>query len=170
MAVIAVLVSSLDGRLTKGTDSNVTWSSMEDKDHFKKIKANAKAIIYGSTTYEVGKNGLHSDQRVIVHTRTPEKYFTDNPKITFTKAKPQEVVKMLQDEGFQDIFVLGGGKIYSMYLEDNVLNEIWITIEPKLFGNGVNFYETPSVQERNLELKELTKLNNNTILLKYKFS
>lgn len=167
MAVIAVLVISIDGKLTKGDDPNVDWTSQEDKNHFKKIKAQAKCIVYGSTTYEIGKSNLSPDQRILVHTRTPQNYNSDNQKVTFTDKSPADAVAMLKGEGYEDIYVLGGGKIYSMYIVEKAADQVWMTLEPKMFGKGVNFFETENVVEVDFKLIDVSNLNDNTLLLKY---
>lgn len=168
MKLIAVVVISIDGRITKGNNGKVfLWSSKEDQRHFRKIKKNAKAIIYGRVSYENDKQAVSDDTRLIVHTRTPSE-FTSSEQVTFTSKSPKEVLSILEGENHDEIFLFGGGKIYSMYLEARVVDELWLTLEPKIHGKGTNFIATQKPLDVRFELQSVTNLNKSTLLIKYK--
>jgi len=70
--------------------------------------------------------------------------------------------------GITKILLGGGTKINSEFLKAGLVDEIHLTIEPKIFGAGQKFVDHYNL-DINLELIECTKMNEKgTLLLKYK--
>lgn len=167
------MVTSLDGRSTKGSDEdNHTWTSPEDQKHFMDIIENAKLMIMGSKTYEPAKaNMKHKEGRLrIIITRTPEKYASETipNKLEFTNENPTDLIKRLEDKGFQTGYLVGGAHTNTEFFKQNLVSELWQTLEPKILGEG-NGIIGDEVTEISLELIESKKLNEKgTLLLKYK--
>ncbi len=65
-----------------------------------------------------------------------------------------------------EIAICGGSSIYSMFLEAGAVTDVYLTIEPLIFGRGVKLFEAPSKAE--LKLQSVNKLNDSTVLLHYK--
>lgn len=136
-----VMVSTLNGKITKGDNPNVgSWASSEDQKFFTDFKKNFKVSIMGSGTYEAAINDIDlSVERLrIVVTRDPKKYEgkTVPGKIEFTPKSPKEIVKELNGRGFDDILLLGGGEINRLFLEEDLVTDFYLTLEPKFFGKG----------------------------------
>lgn len=172
MKLILVMVTSLDGRSTRGSETNNhTWTSPEDQKHFVETIEKAKLIIMGSGTYEPAKENMeHHERRLrIIVTRTPEKY--DNEKIDgqleFTNEAPSELIKRLENQGHTEGYLVGGAKTNTEFFKHNLVTELWQTLEPKIlgFGNGIIGNEEVNVS---LKLLSSEKLNDKgTLLLKY---
>ncbi|MFA6304140.1 MAG: dihydrofolate reductase [Patescibacteria group bacterium] len=78
MKIIMVMVSSVNGRITKGNNPDVySWSSKEDKNFFLPLVKKHNLIIMGSKTYEAVRQNLDLDQKKlrVVLTKNPKKYF-----------------------------------------------------------------------------------------------
>ena len=74
MKLILVMVTSLDGRSTRGSETdNHTWTSPEDQKHFMNLLENAKLIIMGRKTYEPARDNMQHKEGIlrIIITRTP---------------------------------------------------------------------------------------------------
>ena len=80
-------------------------------------------------------------------------------------ASPHEVIADLQHRNKQRCAVLGGGEIYALFLASRLLDELWITVEPQIFGAGKPF--VPFQVSVQLSLKECLHLSEDTLLLKY---
>jgi dihydrofolate reductase len=168
------MVTSLDGRSTqkgKGTDIHY-WTSDEDKKHFKKVLENATLIIMGSSTYDAAKNSMthESGKLRIIMTRNPEEYESEKieRKLEFTNENPKDLVKRLEDLGHAEGYLVGGAHTNTEFFKQNLVTELWQTLEPKILGigNGIVGGELVDV---NLELISQEKLNaKGTLLLKYK--
>src|SRR3989344_2196841 len=159
MKVIALIVQSINGRITKGSDEKVyQWTSGEDKEHLKKM------------TYKAFKKYIQLSPNTLrmVMTSQPEKYKDDIVigQLEFVNKSPKELVEKYEKKGYKELLLLGGSKIYSSFLEAGLLNELLITIEPVLFGTGTPFIE--SHKHVSLKLVSIEKLNDKgTLLLKY---
>lgn len=177
MKVILIDVSSLDGKLTKWTESNIyKWASIEDFTHFKKTVSQNNLLVMGSGTFENVRNieeaGLKPEKERlrIILTKNPEKYkqFEVAGQMEFSSESPKELITRLEKQGYKQMLLVSGGKVATSFFEEKLIDELWLTIEPKIFGVG-----EPIVQEKefdiNLQLLSYEKLNEQgTLVLKYK--
>ena len=171
MKVILAMVQSLDGKTTKWHDPHLhTWTSQEDQQYFAKLIEHHKLIIMGRKTYEVAKPMIKPqlDKFRIVLTNHPEQF--DNEKVgqlQFTKEGPTELVRRLEKKGYKEGLLVGGAHTNTEFLEEHLVDEVWLTIEPKIFGSGNELIQ--GSVDVNLELLSIEKLNERgTLLLKYK--
>lgn len=172
MKITLVMVTSLDGRSThSGEEGTHAWNSAEDKKHFQNVIDSGKLLIMGSTTYEQAKAMMvHSNGKLrIVITRDPSKY--DNEKIPgkleFSNENPSDLLKRLESQGFPEGFLLGGAHTNTEFFKQNLVNEIWETVEPRILGKGNGILGEEKV-DINLKLLSVDRLNDQgTLLLKY---
>ena len=172
MIVTMVMVSSLNGKITKGENPEVSsWASPEDQQHFLSLLKKYPLRVMGRKSYEAMKHRLilKKDVRRIVITRHPEQY--DNEavpgQLEFTRESPEELAVRLSCEGHASMLLLGGGALNTEFFKKRLVNELYLTIEPKLFGEGAPFVleDCPNIQ---LKLQSVKRLNNQgTLLLFY---
>ena len=166
------MVTSLDGRSTRGGEEGThDWNSEEDKKHFQSVIDNGQLLIMGSTTYSQAKNMMvHAEGKLrIVITRDPSKFESEKikGKLEFSNENPTALLKRLESLGFTEGFLLGGANTNTEFLKQNLVNEFWQTLEPRIFGigNGILGEEKINVK---LKLLSSEKLNDQgTLLLKY---
>ncbi|MEK7597184.1 MAG: dihydrofolate reductase [Patescibacteria group bacterium] len=175
MKVTMVMLSSIDGKTTQGNNKNVyVWSSKEDQEHFFSLIKKHNLIIMGRATYEASKSviKLEKDKLRIVLTHSPKKYFNQFVKdqLEFTNESPKELLKRLSLLGYKQILLVGGSTINGLFLKQNLVDEFYLTIEPKIFGSGKNIVEG-QLLDKCLQLISIKKLNKaGTLLLKYKIN
>ncbi|MDP3988413.1 MAG: RibD family protein [Candidatus Levybacteria bacterium] len=82
--------------------------------------------------------------------------------------------KYLYDKGYKNVLVEGGPKVLSAFLSNGLLDEIFLTIAPKIFGSKKNSTLTmiedflfPSDKVKNLELLSVKKVEDE-VYLRYK--
>lgn len=173
MKVILIAVSSLNGKITRGDDPDIySWTSKEDSIFFFSQIAKNNLIVMGSKTYEQAKNIIeHKKNKLrVVLARDPTKYLTQTIKgiLEFTNESPLSLVKRLEDKGYKKMLVVGGGTINNLFLKSKLVNEIYLTIEPKIFGIGKNLISEENF-DISLKLFSIKKLNNKgTLSFKYK--
>ena len=63
--------------------------------------------------------------------------------------------------------VCGGGELNSSFMKENLVDEMYIDIEPLVFGKGIKVF-ADAVFEKKLELIETKKFSPNEIQLHYK--
>lgn len=166
--VILVAAISLDGRIAQiPGQSTVGWTSKEDKIWFAKISKKIGILIMGRRTFATIKKSL-KDRRIIVLTRHPQDYaaLSKVGVLEFTASDPEEILKQLANENVKSVLLAGGSQIYSRFLQKRLVDEIWLTVEPKIFGQGVPFLES-KLPTTNLRLLSWKKLNPGTPLLHY---
>ncbi|KKR76897.1 MAG: Dihydrofolate reductase [Candidatus Levybacteria bacterium GW2011_GWA2_40_8] len=177
MKVILINVSSLDGRFTKWKGKNIyEWSSSEDFAFFQKTKLENNLIVMGSTTFDhvrkIGKAGLKPEKERlrIIMTKNPSKYkeFEIPDQMEFKNLSPKQLIKHLEKRGFKQMLLVSGGKVANSFFKDGLVNEVWLTLEPRIFGSGKSLAEGSDLDVK-LKLESSEKLNpQGTLLLKYK--
>lgn len=173
MKVIMIAVTSANGKLTRNSDPNIyKWTSKEDQDFFFSKITKSKLIVMSSGTYEAARRLIkHKKGRLrIVLTRSPNKYSGEQipGQLEFSSEKPEGLARRLSEEGYKQMLLVGGGEINSIFLREGLVDEIYLTIEPVVFGQGKNLF-AESEFESKLKLQSVKKLNKKgTLLLKYR--
>ena len=171
MKIILAMVESVDGKTTHGDDSRVfRWTSKEDQEHFKRLVNQAKLIVMGSKTYEAAKKMLqHQPGKLrVVFTHNPEKYADQAipGQLEFTNETPQVLVDRLTQQGYDELLLASGAQVNGLFFDAGLVDEIFLTIEPKLLGIG----NPMAIQKNiiNLTLLNVEKLNERgTLFLHY---
>lgn len=171
MKTILIFVSSLDGKITKWGDPKIrSWSSKGDQDYFDAIWSDTRVIIMGSGTYNPDPVKPGSKHLFIVMTRQTEKYNSDEipGQLEFTNESPVDLVTRFENEGEDKILIVGGPQIATSFLRDELIDELWLTLEPKIFGTGAGFVKEENL-DINLNLLSSEKINDQgTLITKYK--
>lgn len=172
MRLILIAAQSLDGYITRHDTPGSEFASPEDRTFFREALRGFDCCVMGGETYRTARDLIRSalmPQRLrVVLTQTPEKFADDAvPRsLEFSNAAPARLAADLADRGLQNCAILGGSQIHSLFLEAGLVDEIWLTIEPLLFGGG-----TPLLARRTstrLKLLARENLSADTLLLKYR--
>lgn len=172
MKVTLMAAISLDGFITKHEQPGSAFTSAEDKQFFHEAVLDFDCLIFGAGNYRQSSrwiaSHLRKEQLKVVLTREPDRYQAEQEPGTleFTSASPAELVQSLAARGFRNACLLGGGQIYGLFLREHQVDELWLTLEPLLFGAGVKLAE--SQLDFQGTLLSLEKLNPSTLLLKYR--
>jgi len=170
MKTILIFVTTLDGKVTKWGDPHVfRWSSPEDQAYFKKTWKESPLVIMGSGTFVFDPVKPVPGQLLVIMTRTPEKYakYLVPGQLEFSSDTPSQLVERFSKLGYERMLVVGGAHVATSFLKEQMIDEVWLTLEPKIFGTGGNF-----VIEQNLdiELQQISweKVNDGgTMIAKY---
>ena len=170
MKKILVFVTSLDGKITHWDEDKVKgWSSKEDQEYFKKIWDESEITVLGSGTYNATTIEPTATQHLVVMTRTPSKYAADeiDNRLEFTDQSPAQIVAHYESKGLEEMLVAGGAHVATAFLKAGLIDEVWLTVEPKIFGAGSNFVADVPL-EVDLELISFEKVNERgTLITKY---
>src|ERR1700759_5060214 len=137
MKTILIFVSSLDGKITKWGQPNVRlWSSHQDQDYYKKVWNESKLIVMGSATFNADTFNPSPDHQIIIMTSDPNKYKNAavRGQIEFTNETPVELCSRFTKNGYPQMLVVGGPHVATSFLKEQLIDELWLTIEPKIFG------------------------------------
>ena len=170
MKITLVFVTTLDGKVTKWGDPHVfQWSSKEDQAYFKKNWNDAKLIVMGRGTFDFDPVKPDLDRLLVIMAQDPSKYgkYQVPGQLEFTDESPKQLYDRFEAEGHQELLLVGGPHIATSFLKENLVDELWLTLEPKIFGSGGNFV-VDSKLDIKLKLQSQEKVNDQgTLILKY---
>ena len=171
MQVFLIAAMTLDGYIARSaTERSFDWTTPEDKVFYiSKIKE-AMHMVLGSTTLKTFSK-FPRGMTCYIYTRHPKQFSREglSQAAVFepTNEPPQALVQRLKAAGVEKLAICGGATIYSQFLAAGVVNKIYLTIEPILFGQGVRLFSN-EVMEQRLQLVKSEKLNDTgTVLVEY---
>lgn len=160
--IIAAL--SADGYIAR--DSSVpstVWTSLDDKKRFVAITKRAGVVIMGQNTWKTFGGRALKDRLNIVY--SPER-LPDMPEgVETTTKSPSELLAELEGRGFKEVAICGGSMIYTMFMKSGLVNKLYLTIEPVIFGDGIRLFRESL--DHKLRLENCTQTENGTLLLEY---
>ncbi|MSU55873.1 MAG: dihydrofolate reductase [Candidatus Taylorbacteria bacterium] len=163
---------SLDGRITAGKREGSEWTSKEDKKFFQSELDKADAVIMGRKTFEAIPRPLKPRNRIVFTHRDfviPSKDGIQSP-VAF-KGSVKKLIGLLKRNAWTRIAVVGGTSIYGWFLEKKLIDELYITVEPVIFGSGKLLTANTLSRTTDFTLQSMQKLNKTgTVLLHYKNS
>ncbi|MCH6255327.1 dihydrofolate reductase family protein [Puniceicoccaceae bacterium K14] len=148
-----------------------SFCSKEDFQFFVHALKEFDCMIMGRLTYNLNKSAIQKGiqlkrlRKIVTHDPDKWTHETVTNCIEFSNATPQDLINELENRGFERCALLGGTQIYSEYLSANLIDELWLTLEPRLFGSGKPL-ATGEI-DLSFKLKSLEKLSEDTALLKY---
>jgi len=166
MRVILLMAITLDGKIAKHTTHAATWTSKADKKIFVQETKQAGAIIMGQTTYDTIGRPLPGRLNIVMNLK-PDKTKNIAGELEFTNTPPKELLAELEERGFKSVIIGGGATINGLFLKAGLIDEIWLTIEPKVFGQGMSLFSGADV-DLNLEFIEIKKLDEDVMHVRYK--
>ncbi len=175
MKIILAAASSIDGKLARGDDPDVrTWTSAEDAAHFAQLKGKHNLLVMGRGTYEAmrPKLKLSPATRRVVLTHRPEVFAAEavDGQLEFSNESVAKLVQRLENQGYSAMLLVGGGQVHAEFFAAGLIDEIYLTIEPLVFGTGTDFAAGVLLNTK-LSLLSIDKLNpRGTLLLHYRIT
>lgn len=163
MKIILMMAMTADGKIAKNSDHFPDWTSKEDKKMFMKVTKEVGVVIMGDKTFFTFPKPLPDRLNVVF---TLEKNPPETKNVRWVTGDLEKVLEELKKEGYKSAILGGGTYMNSQFLEKKLIDEIWLTIEPKIFGDGLGVFGGDF--DADLELISVEKINENSILLKYK--
>lgn len=171
--LIIFIATSLDGYIAKPND-DLDFLKIVDKpgeDYgYTAFTATVDTIILGRKTYDwVTQHGGSShydkgDKKVFVITRSEK---PESGNTTFYTGDFIEMVMQLKREEGKNIYCDGGAEIIHQLLENDLIDELIISVIPVLVGNGTRLYKDNRPEQR-LELINAKTFDTGLIQLHYK--
>lgn len=170
--LIIYAAASLNGKIAR-SDGDVSWLNEipipEGSDHgFSEFYDSVDATIQGFNTYKQvvgwdiefpykGKNNY-------VFTRNRSHQNTEF--VTMVSSNHIEFVKNIKQQPGKNIWLIGGGQINTMLLNENLVDEIRIFIMPVVLNGGIDLFEKIP-HETKLKLTESKNFSNGVVEMRY---
>jgi len=164
MKVILLMALTLDGKIGRANDHLVDWTSPADKQLFRSQTKKSGVLIMGNKTYQTIGRPLPGRLNVVM-TGNPENY-KNQEDLIFTKKTPSEILLELSQKNYQEVVLGGGAVINTLWAKEGLIDEIMLTINPVIFGTGLNLFSEEL--DFKLELKDFKKIDEETLLVHYK--
>jgi len=163
---VGFVVASIDGRISLMKKTPPDWTSREDWHFFQEMLAKADAVVVGRHSYAAVADRLRKRNTYVLSRRLKGRYRRGT--VTFVNPNCVNMQELLQQ--YQMVAVVGGGSVYQLMLDNGILDEIYITIEPLIFGRGTQMF-VGGTKTAYLQLLSVKKLNaSGTLLLHYKIN
>ena len=172
MEVIGIVAISLDGCITRHDREGVSFTSAADKRYYRQVLRTFDCSILGSKTFEEAKADIlqarTADRLRVVWTRHPDRYaqYAQEGALEFVAGDLADIVRELRASGRRRCAILGGTRVYTRCVQEGLLQELWVTLEPLGFGSGKRLFEG-EVNFR-FRLESVDHLSDDTLLLKYR--
>lgn len=164
MRVILYMAISLNGMIAK-SDDDTSWISKEEWDSYSLAVRTAGNLIVGHRTYNIltkqPEFAEFKDVKLVVVAQENFQTLAPNHLVAHS---PKEALKLLSNS--EQVVVAGGGALNASFLEENLIDEIFIDIEPIILGQGIPLFRDKNF-ERNLKLVGQKKISDNEMQLHY---
>ena len=163
MKIILIAAISADGKIAQSANqSSLDWTSKEDTAFFVAKTKEAGVVVMGRRTFETFGKPLKGRRLIVLGAVDPGFSLGG---VEFVDTSVQDLVARLNQEGVTQLVVGGGSSVYSQFLQAGLVTDVYLTIEPILFGSGIPLAQ--GFDRIQMSLIEVTKLNEQTVLLYY---
>lgn len=182
MHIFLIAAISVDGQIGQASDQvSTAWTSKEDKKFFTQRTKEAGFLVLGSQTFRTF-GCLLPGRKMIVMTRNVEVFresvefevvevddettMLEREDVLYaTSMSPDALVPLLERLGVAELAVCGGSSVYAQFMEADLIETLYLTIEPVVFGKGVPLFGVPLSVE--LILENVEQLSAQTLLCTY---
>lgn len=168
MKVFLLAAVTVDGFIGRDADDrSFDWTSAEDKQFYVDSIKRAGVVIMGRKTFETFTR-YPKGLKYFLYTTQPETFINPKPDVITaeaTKEDPRSLIKRLEQEGYSEVAICGGSSIYTLFMKAGLIDRLYLTIEPIVFGQGVGLFNAEI--DAKLQLVELRRLTEQTLLLEY---
>lgn len=158
-----MMAVTADGKIAKSSDHFPDWTSKEDKKMFAAVTKERGVVIMGDKTFFTFPKPL-SDRLNVVFTFLEKPPQMEN--VMWVKGEPKKILEKLEKMGYKSAVLGGGAYLNAQFLKKKLIDEIWLTIEPKIFGDGLGVFSGDF--DMNLKLLNFERINKDSVVLKYK--
>ncbi len=164
MKVILYMAISLNGMIAEQND-DTSWISPEEWNSYSLTVRKAGNLIVGHRTYNILTKQPEfaelKDVKCIVVSQKDFEVINPNHLVAHS---PKEALELLKD--FEKAILAGGGMLNASFLAENLVDEIYLDIEPIALGNGIPLFRGQDFS-RKLKFLGQKTITDNEIQLHY---
>lgn len=165
--IVLYIADSLDGFIARENGS-VDWLFTDADYGYSEFYNSIDTVLMGMKTYksifELGGGYLYKDKKGFVFTRNRETKKEDY--VEFIHEKIAEFTRELKNLPGKDIWLVGGGEIIKIFADESLIDQIIISIHPKILGSGIPLFPAP-LKETDLKLIGSESFDSGLVQLNY---
>ena len=157
---------TVNGMIARVDNSDFS-SELARSDFLKTIKKYRVNVI-GRNTFNVASKSDYfpvGDLNIIV-TKHKIKLQKTWENVIVTNKNPKDIIKIIESKGYGKAMV-AGGKLATSFLKEGFVNELYLNVEPIVFGGGIPIFADENF-EKKLELLKVKRFSKDEIRLHYK--
>jgi dihydrofolate reductase len=162
------VATSLDGYIA-GPRGEIDWIVSDPAIDFTAIYAQFDTVLLGRHTYALtqqpGAPAWPRDWRVFVFSRTLKP--ADHPGITIVNDDAGQTVAALRAAVGRDIWLFGGGQLFSSLISLHLVDTIELAVMPVLLGTGIPLVDAITHRPR-LTLTQVDSSSTGIVNLRYR--
>lgn len=143
MKIIMIVAISIDGKIAIHSKHFSNWTSVEDKNFLRSTLDKCDVIVMGNNTYKTAKKPFLR-RNCIVLTNSINTILKKSNNLIYCNPKNAKLLNLINK--YKSVAVLGGTQTYNYCLENNLIDELFITIEPLVFGQGLNIFNSRKIK------------------------
>ncbi len=165
MKTILYMATTANGYVARKNDET-PWSD-EEWESFKEKVSEIGNIIIGRRTYDIMKEAKDFQEIGNPFTVVLTRKKRENSENFAFVDSPQKALELLKEKGFSKTLIAGGRMLNSSFLKENLIDEVYLDIEPFIFCEGIKLFQDYKL-EKKLKLLGTKQIGKNTIQLHYK--
>lgn len=171
MKIILIAAQSLDGFIAQERQQiSTSWTSEADRHFFAQKTKEIGVMIMGQTTFATIGKPLPERTTIMLTQQTSYPGGQDLSQyhpgdkgglyLTAGRSEPQ-VLDFLQQKQLPQLALCGGASVYQKFLSHDWVDELYLSIEPIVFGSGLRLFPDLSQLQR-YQVLEVIKLSSQT--------
>lgn len=160
------VAASLDGYIA-GPNGEIDWIVHDPDIDFAALFAQFDTLVMGRVTYEavlaLGDRSTATKRRIVCsRTLRPD----DHPDVEVVATDVEAVVTALKHEPGKDIWLFGGGALFSTLAQAHLVDAVEVAVIPVLLGGGTPLCQPPAPRV-NLRLTSHRVYGSGIVMLEY---
>jgi dihydrofolate reductase len=149
--IILNLATTLDGFI-EGPNGELDWCILEEDMQFNSFLDSIDTIFYGRVSYDQWGNyqpeaGLSAmEEQLTSAIKAKKKYVFSSQarvddKATFISTDVVAQVEKIRNQPGKDIWLYGGAKLITTFIENDLIDEYMISVHPTVLGTGKPLFD-----------------------------
>lgn len=165
--IILFITTSLDGYIAR-ENGDIDWLFTDGDYGYKDFVESVDTVLMGGVTYrqvlDFGGEWPYKTKRSFVF--TSDVSYQNNDDVNFVHHDIGQFVKELKDEEGKNIWLVGGGQINSLLLNEGLIDEMWIYLHPVILGSGIPLFHG-DVKESWFEIHNIEEYDSGLVKMIY---
>jgi len=140
MKVILYMAISIDGYIAK-KDGDSDWVSEIDSKIFEKKIEEAGCIVVGRKTFDQFYDDLYPVEGLTNIVLTNDATRQDKNENVIFIPSPKEALQIAEQKGHNKVLLIGGGHVNGAFIQDNLIDEVFLSVHPLILGEGIKIFE-----------------------------